>query len=86
MQNHRVHRDELLTLEAIDEKAGGLRVIKFGELFLDQVEALDRTGVIILVVADDQPLGHALDPGRVASKRLNLVCHQRFSDAVFGRS
>jgi hypothetical protein len=53
MQNHRVHRDELFALEAVDEKAGGLGVISFGELFLDQVEALDRTGVIILVVADD---------------------------------
>src|SRR5262249_47597852 len=42
MQNHRVHRDELLTLEAVDEKAGGLRVIELGELFLDQVEAFDR--------------------------------------------
>jgi hypothetical protein len=36
MQDHRVHRDELLTLEAVDEKAGGLGVIELGELFFDQ--------------------------------------------------
>jgi hypothetical protein len=31
-------------------------------------------------VADDEPLGHALDLGRVAGQRLYLVCHQRSSD------
>src|SRR5262249_26793010 len=79
VQDHRVHRDELLALEAVDEKAGGPRVIELGELFLDQIEAFDRPAVIILVVADDQPFGHALDPGRVARQRLELVNNQRSS-------
>src|SRR5690349_12758406 len=33
VQNHRIHRDELLTLDTIDEKACGFRVIELGELF-----------------------------------------------------
>src|SRR5262249_42988703 len=80
VQDHRVHRDELLAFEPVDEKAGGLRVIELGELFVDQVEAFHRPTVIILVVADDEPLGHAFDLGRVAGQRLYLVRHQRFSD------
>jgi len=76
VQDHRVHCDELLAFEPVDEKAGGLRVIELGELFVDQVEALHRPAVIILVVADDQPLGHAFDLGRVAGQRLYLVGHQ----------
>src|SRR5262245_16213965 len=79
VQDHRIHRDELLTLEAVDDKAGGPRVIELGELFLDQIEAFDRPAVIVLVVADDQPLGHALDPGRVTRQRLELVGHERSS-------
>src|SRR5207247_263595 len=79
MQDRRVHRDELLALETVDEKAGGLRVIEFGELFLYQVETLDRPAVIIVVMADNQPLGHALDLGRVARQRLELVGHERSS-------
>src|SRR5204862_8183172 len=72
-------------LDAVDEKACGFRVIELGELFLDQVEAFDRSDVIILIVADDQPLGHALDVGRVARQRLDLVTHQRSSGANLAR-
>src|SRR6266536_1599149 len=69
-----------LVAEAVDEKAGGLRVIELGELLVDQIEAFHRPAVIILVVADDQPLGHAFDLGRVAGQRLYSVCHHRSSD------
>src|SRR6266540_3464844 len=80
VQDHRVHRDELLAFESVDEKAGGLRVIELGELLVDQIEAFHRPAVIILVVADDQPLGHAFDLGRVAGQRLYSVRHHRSSD------
>src|SRR6266571_146359 len=80
VQDHRVHRDELLAFESINEKAGGLRVIELGELLVDQIEAFHRPAVIILVVADDQPLGHAFDLGRVAGQRLYSVRHHRSSD------
>jgi hypothetical protein len=39
VQDHGVHRDELLALEAVDEKAGSVRVIERGQLLVDQVEA-----------------------------------------------
>src|SRR5262245_15192738 len=80
MQDHRIHGDELLALEAVDEKAGGGRVIEPGELLVNQVKAFDRPAIIVLVVADDQPLGHALDLGRIAGEGLHSVRHQRTSD------
>jgi hypothetical protein len=80
VQDHRVHRDELLAFEPVDEKPGGLGVIELGELFVDQVEAFHRSAVIILVVTDDQTLGHAFDHGRVARQWLYLIRHQRSSD------
>jgi hypothetical protein len=65
---------------AVDEEAGGVRVIELGELLDDEVEAFHRPAVIVLVVADDQPLRHALDLGRVAGERLHSIRHQRSSD------
>jgi hypothetical protein len=53
MQYHRVHRDELLTLKAVYEKAGGFVVIEFGKPLFDNVQALYRTAIVVLVVADD---------------------------------
>src|SRR5439155_5310115 len=78
-QDNRDDREEILTQKAVDEKAGSLRLIKHGELFLDQIEEFDRPAVIIVVVADNQPLGHPLDLGRVARQRLELVGHERSS-------
>ena len=75
VQDHRVHRDELLALEPVHDEAGRGGEVEPGQLLLDQVQALHRAAVIVLVVADDQPLGHALDPGRVAGERLHLVRH-----------
>jgi hypothetical protein len=57
VQNHRVHRDELLALEPVDEEAGRGGKVEPRQLLLDQVQALHRTAVIVLVMADDQPLG-----------------------------
>jgi hypothetical protein len=80
VQDHRIHGDELLALEAIDEEAGGVGVIELGELLVDEVEAFHRPAVVILVVADDQPLGHALNPDGVAGEGLHAIRHQRSSD------
>ena len=80
VKDHRVHRDELLAFESVDEKASGLRVIERGKLFVDLVEAFHRPAVIVLVVTDDQPLRHALDLGGVAGQWLYSVRHQRSSD------
>jgi hypothetical protein len=40
MQDHGVHRDELLALDTVDKKAGSRGVIELGELFLDQLRRL----------------------------------------------
>src|SRR5262249_17949366 len=79
VQDHRVHRDKLLALEPVNEKAGGLRIIELGKLLVDLVEAFHRPAVIILVVTDDQPLRHAFDLGRVAGQWLYSIRHQRSS-------
>jgi hypothetical protein len=75
MKDHRVHRDELLALEPVDDKSRSAREIELGELLLDEVEALHRAAIVVLVVADDRPLGHALDSRRIAAERLRAVGH-----------
>jgi hypothetical protein len=75
VQDHGVHRDELFALEAIDHKYGSARVIKLGEFLVDEVQAFHSPAVIVLVVADDQSFGHALDAGRVAADRFHRVGH-----------
>src|SRR5205823_7640894 len=49
MQNHGIHGDELLALEAVDEEAGGIGVIELGELLIDEVEPFHRSPIIVLV-------------------------------------
>src|SRR5262249_11898386 len=75
VQDHGIGGDQLLTLEAVDEKAGRGRRIEPGELLLDQVEALHGAAIVVLVVADDQALRHAAHAGRIAGQRLGLKAH-----------
>jgi hypothetical protein len=75
MEDHRIHRNELLALEPVDEKAGRVGVIEFGKLFLDQVQTFRCPAVIILVVTDDQPFGHSFDSGWVAGKWFHFEGH-----------
>jgi hypothetical protein len=60
VKGHRVHRDRLFALESIDEKTRRIGKIEFAKLLLDEIEALHRASVIVLVVADnaDMPLMH----------------------------
>src|SRR5258708_27526799 len=58
---------------------GASRAVDARGLLTDCLVSSARAAVIILVVADDQPLGHALDLGRVARQRLELVGHERSS-------
>jgi hypothetical protein len=37
VQDHGVHRDQLLALEAVDQVVGRARVVEFGKLILDAV-------------------------------------------------
>src|SRR5262249_22940079 len=56
VQNHGIHGDELFALETIDEKPWRAVVVQFGKVFLNQVQALHCSAVIVLVVADNQTL------------------------------
>src|SRR5262249_19631208 len=82
--DHGVHCDELLALEPVDQEVGRTCVIEFGKLVLDAVETLHRAAIVVLVVADDEPFRHSLDPRRIAAQRLYLIRHQRHS--VGGRA
>src|SRR5258706_15753099 len=66
MKNHRVHRDEFFALEAVDQEAGSVGIIELGELLADEIEPLHGAAIVVFVVADNQPLGHSLDSGRIA--------------------
>src|SRR5437016_928088 len=37
MQDHRVHCDQLLALEAVERKAGGFGIVELGELLFDEI-------------------------------------------------
>jgi hypothetical protein len=78
VQDHRVHRDELFALEPVDEEVGCLVVVEPGQLLLDEVEALHGAAVVVFVVADDQPLRHALDAGWIARQRFHGIRHRYF--------
>jgi hypothetical protein len=65
MKNHRVSRDQLFAFQPVDQKARGARVIEPGELSGDRVEAVDRAGVIVLVMADEDFLRKALSGFRL---------------------
>ena len=73
MQDHGIAGNQLLALEAIDEEARRGVEVEAGQLLGYQVEALHRAAVVVLVVADDQLLGHAFDVLRIAAERLHFV-------------
>src|SRR3954447_19527496 len=73
VQDHRVRGDELLALEAVEDEGRRGGEVEPGEPLLEQVQPLHGAAVVVLVVADDQPLGHALDVLRVAGEGLHGV-------------
>src|SRR5262245_37893766 len=77
MQNHRVHGDELLALEPVDEETGRGGIVELGKPLIDEVEALHGAAIVVVVMADDQPLRHTLDAGRITRQRFLAVRHQR---------
>src|SRR5439155_2787045 len=79
MEDHRVHRDELLALEPVDQESRSARGVEPGELLLDQIEALHRPAIVVLIVADDQPFRHSADPARIAGEGLHLEGHRWLS-------
>jgi hypothetical protein len=67
--------NQLLALEAVDQEVGRCLEVETRKLLGDHIETFDGTAVVVLVVADDQLLGHALDVLRVATKGLHGVGH-----------
>ena len=76
VQDHRT-RDQLIALKSVDQKAGRFVEFELRELLVDEIEALNGAAVVILVVADDQPLRHALDPTGIAGQRFHGVRHDK---------
>jgi hypothetical protein len=75
VQDHGVRGDQLLALEAIDEKIRSRVEVETRELLGDEIEPLHSAAVVVLVVADDQLFRHALDALRIAPKGLHCVHH-----------
>src|SRR6185437_9985638 len=65
MQDHRVHRDELLALQPVDLEDRRRRPIETGEALADRVQAPDGAAVVVLVMAEEQPVREALQPMRL---------------------
>src|SRR6516165_5682518 len=77
VQDHRIHRDQLFALKSVDQETGCFVEFELLELFIDKVEALNCAAIIVLVMADDEPLRHAFDPSRIAGQRFHRVWHGR---------
>jgi hypothetical protein len=75
VQDHRIHRDQLFALEPVDQETGRLVEFKLCKLIIDQIGALNRAAVIVLVMADNEPLRHILHSSGIAGQRLHVVRH-----------
>src|SRR5262249_772212 len=75
VQDHRIHRDQLLALEPVDQKTGRLVEFKLRKLIVDQIEALNRAAVIVFIMADDESLRHSFDTCGIAGQRFHVVGH-----------
>src|SRR6266581_4184679 len=75
VQDHRVRRDELLPLQAIDNKHGGARKIDLLELSGNRAEPFHRSAIIVVVMTEDQLLGEPAQAFRIACQRFHLKSH-----------
>ena len=66
MEDHGIHRNELFSLQPVNQEPGRTRAIEAGKLFLNEVQPLYGSAVIVLVVADDHAFGHAAHAARIA--------------------
>src|SRR5439155_25057356 len=56
MEDHRVHGDEFFALEAVDQEAWRVCIIKFSELFSNEIQPLHRAAIVVFVMTDNHPL------------------------------
>src|SRR5882762_2666360 len=76
VQDHRIRRDELLPLQAIDHKYGCARKVERVELSGNRAEPFHRSTVIVFVMTEDQLLGEPAQAFRVAGQRSHLKNHR----------
>lgn len=78
MEDHRIGRDQLLSLQLVGKQAGCARKIESGKLFIDHIEPFDRATMVVLVVANDRSFRHAPVAAGIASTAFHDVCHGSF--------
>ena len=75
VQQHRVGRDQLLALQAVEFEAGHASETCLPQCGTDRIEALHRTAVVVLVVASQQLLGKPPEHARVERQGLRDRVH-----------
>src|SRR5262252_2641739 len=75
MQQRRIERDQLLTLEAVDDIARRGRVVDRFELRGDGVQPAHGAAVVVLVVALDELQREAVQQPGTAVDRCKLIAH-----------
>src|SRR5215467_12536223 len=75
MQQGRVERDQLLTLEAVDDITRRGRVVDRFELRGDGVQPPHGAAVVVLVVALDELQGEPVQEPGTAVDRCKLIAH-----------
>jgi hypothetical protein len=66
VQDHGIGGNQLLALQPVEQEARRFGEIESRELLLNKVQPLYRPAIVVIVVADDQLLRHALYAGRIA--------------------
>src|SRR5262249_10563614 len=61
--------------EPVDDKDRRRREIEGGKLLGDPIQPSDGAAIVVLVMANNQLFGHALDPRWIACKRFHFVGH-----------
>jgi len=75
VQDHRVRGDQFFPFEPVDNKVGRLGEVELGKLGADRGEPFDRAHIIVLVVAQQDFLGNALDRLGIKGQGLGLIGH-----------
>jgi len=73
VQDHQVGGNELLALEAVNREVWRRIEVEACQPLSNQVEALHSAAIIVLVVADDELLGHTLDAPWIAPDRTRVA-------------
>jgi hypothetical protein len=73
MQDHGVHRDQFLALQPVDGEDRRLGEVESGQFGRDGIQPLHRTGIIVVVVADENFFRKPLDAFGIERQRLDRI-------------